>query len=112
MTKVGKHPGPGRPRKPPTKNVGLRLTERQHSTYIAKGGAAWLKKIIDRASVIPGPGMPLVLRADAQRLLERVLPILDAAAGNSGVGQAAGQLARELRHELYGNNATQTATSD
>jgi len=56
--------------------------------------------------------MPLVLRADAQRLLERVLPILDAAAGNSGVGQAAGQLARELRHELYGNNATQTATSD
>ena len=38
---------PGRPRSEPTKPVMLRLTETQRKKYIERGGARWVKRLID-----------------------------------------------------------------
>ena len=62
-------------------------------------------RIYRRASVLPGPGRALVLRDDVERLILRVLPVLDAAAGYADVGMAAGDMARDLRAILHSHNA-------
>ena len=61
-------------------------------------------RIYRRASVLPGPGRALVLRDDVERLILRVLPVLDAAAGYADVGMAAGDMARDLRAILHSHN--------
>ena len=38
---------PGRPRKPPTIIVTMRLSKAQHAAYIERGGAKWVKRLID-----------------------------------------------------------------
>ena len=55
--------------------------------------------------MLPGPGRALVLRDDVERLILRVLPVLDAAAGYADVGMAAGDMARDLRAILHSHNS-------
>lgn len=62
------------------------------------------KRLYRRASVLPGAGRELVLRADAESLLSRVLPILEAAASGKSVTMAAGTMAIELRQILRPND--------
>ena len=38
---------PGRPRSEPTRPVMLRLTEVQRKKYLERGGARWVKRLID-----------------------------------------------------------------
>jgi len=40
---------PGRPKGEPTKPVMLRLSVPQHKTYLDKGGARWVKRLLDEA---------------------------------------------------------------
>ena len=50
-TKGGKQPGAGRPKKAdPTKPAMLRLTESQRKTYLERGGAKWVKRLIDESA--------------------------------------------------------------
>lgn len=41
---------PGRPKGEPTKPAMLRLTEAQHKIYIERGGARWVKRLLDELS--------------------------------------------------------------
>lgn len=43
----GKRTGAGRPKAPATKPVTLRLTPEQHRVYLERGGARWIKRLID-----------------------------------------------------------------
>jgi hypothetical protein len=45
--KGGKREGAGRPSKPPTQTVSIRLSKAQHAGYIERGGARWVKRLID-----------------------------------------------------------------
>jgi hypothetical protein len=65
-----------------------------------------------RASVMPGPGQALVLREDVERLITRVLPVLDAACAYKPVGMAAGDLARDLRTMLSHSHVGSSTTAD
>jgi len=45
--KGGKQPGAGRPKGPPTHAVSIRMTEAQKRAYLERGGARWVKRLID-----------------------------------------------------------------
>lgn len=38
---------PGRPSKPPSRTVSLRLSQAQYAAYLLRGGAKWAKRMID-----------------------------------------------------------------
>lgn len=46
---------PGRPRKPPTVIVTMRLSKAQHAAYIERGGARWAKRMIDELINVQAP---------------------------------------------------------
>jgi len=43
----GKRPGAGRPKAPPSVPVCIRLSKEQHAYYMERGGARWIKRLID-----------------------------------------------------------------
>ena len=47
--KGGTRPGAGRPKAEPTRPVSIRLTAAQHAAYIERGGARWLKRLLNEA---------------------------------------------------------------
>ncbi|MDO8313076.1 MAG: hypothetical protein Q7T25_14170 [Sideroxyarcus sp.] len=47
MTKGGKRVGAGRPKAEPAQPVSIRLTKAQHAAYIERGGARWIKRLLN-----------------------------------------------------------------
>lgn len=48
----GARPGAGRkPSTNPTKPVSIRMTQAQHAEYMRRGGAKWLKNILETKSI-------------------------------------------------------------
>ena len=59
---------PGRPKAEPTKPAMLRLTETQHKAYLDKGGARWVKRLLDEAKT--SSKQPLAHVKPAQAAIE------------------------------------------